>query len=904
MIKLRRLKIENFTILKEVMGKDNMELNFTDNPICIIVGKNGSGKSFIMSLLSPAPVDLVRNRSGNPAIPDKTGLKELDFELDGKYLYKIKIEYDPKKTTCLIHKYNKYTNEDLGELNPNGNVNTYFDVLDKELGYTKHYLNIGYLSGSITNIIAMKPTERSAYISVWLPQLSEFINSFKIVSKKSNMLKRQIDMLNEDIGKLSDTDYDIIIENHNKNIYELETAYRSNLNEQSKTKAYINIVKDVSKEELETKIFDFKRKVKLLNQERIEIMDEKDLLSKYSGKSGKKLLNDTINKCSSELSVLGEKINNIDSNISNIENELNEIKSDDKEMDNDTFINIETTINSLKEEIDNLESIKKRTLIDNPHYSEIENISKSDIDIFKSFLSDLKDIRNKITSLVDSSYLKDNDYITSSNDKFSQLIDLYEIDLDKLEDSIMTITNKIYLLKNSDMSYMMNLKPPACNVNSCGVLEELMKYVNPNEEIKKLQLKLDGMINSKSELINKISKIKEDSRDLSQALDIIADMNNRIFNKKDLIAKMPSYIRKSFEDSDMCSVLNAIPIMLDKIEDFSEYIYLIEKLAISNQSMGNSLVTYNLLKQKKSINEKWSKLHENRQKMMSARQILISDFNKNENLEKRLKDLNILSEQNGKRIEEYNFKSDALLNEQKLLSEMSKNYYLSKSLKEINDKLEIKIYQIKNDLDDHNTKIEFIKNKKNSMSTLIESRDNLLKRKKRYDILSDVWSPKIGYPALQMEEWLDDLTTQTNLDLERMWGSDLKIESFTIGANEFSISVNRNGSIIKDASECSDGEKSTLSLAISFAVIEINLKYRKYNVLRFDELDGPFDVDRRRSFIDVLNNRLGELDCGSTFIISHNNEFGDTPADVIQLSETDEKNDLVNKTVIYNLRGE
>ena len=93
-----------------------------------------------MGTLSPTSFDLIKNRSGNPAIPDKIGLKELDLELDGKYLYKIKIVYD-SKTSCFIHKYNRYTNEDLGELNPNGNVNTYYDVLDRELGFTKSYIN-------------------------------------------------------------------------------------------------------------------------------------------------------------------------------------------------------------------------------------------------------------------------------------------------------------------------------------------------------------------------------------------------------------------------------------------------------------------------------------------------------------------------------------------------------------------------------------------------------------------------------------------------------------------------------------------------------------------------------------------------------------------------------------------
>ena len=70
MVKLRRIRIENFTILKEIMGKDSLEINFTDNPICIIIGKNGSGKSFLMGTLSPTSFDLIKNRATSDVAPE------------------------------------------------------------------------------------------------------------------------------------------------------------------------------------------------------------------------------------------------------------------------------------------------------------------------------------------------------------------------------------------------------------------------------------------------------------------------------------------------------------------------------------------------------------------------------------------------------------------------------------------------------------------------------------------------------------------------------------------------------------------------------------------------------------------------------------------------------------------
>lgn len=898
MVKVRRLYIENFLILKTIMGKDKLEINFSDNPLCIIIGKNGSGKSFLMSLITPAPVDLVKNRSGNPTLPDKIGIKELDLELDNKYFYKIKITYD-SKTSCFIHKYNRYTNEDLGELNPNGNVSSYYDVLDKELGFTKSYINIGYLSNSVTNLIAMKPTERSSYISIWLPQLSEFIDANKIVSKKANILKRQIDMLNNEIGKLSDTDYDILIDNYTKNINELENYYHEDLKDQSKTQAYLKLINPISKDNLVEKINLFKNKARVLNQERQEILDTQALLSQYSGKEGKKKLQYNLNECNIKLSKLSEQIKNIDSNLTNIETELNEINSNDKDIDETAYLAMESLLDTLKEELKNLNELRENTINNHPEYKEIENVTKSDIDVFKIFMEDLRDIRNKVTSLVDLSYLKDNDFISSSNDKIIQLKETYEKNLENIENEIMVNSNKIYLLKNSDMSYILKYRPKDCN-RSCGVIDELMKYIDPAKEINETQNKLNKLIVDKTTLEEKINKIKEESRNMALALDYINNMNNKIFHNKNLISIMPEFIRNTFNNPDIGVLISNIPLIFDKIDDYKEFIYLVDKIKITQQSYDNSVINFNLMKQKKNINNKWIKLREKFEETRTNRQKIIDEFNNTENIEKRLKSLSALSEQNIKQVEDYNNKADLLLTEKKNLKESAKNYYLYNSLKEVDRKLEIRLYQTKNNLDDVKSKIEAVKNKRNSMITLVENRDSLLSKKKKYDILAEIWSPKTGYPAIQMEDWLDDLTVQTNNDLEKMWGSELKIETFEIGANEFNISINKNGSIIKDASECSDGEKSTLSLAISFAVIEINLKYRKYNVLRFDELDGPFDADRRRTFIEVLNNRLADLDCGSAFIISHNNEFGDVPADAIILSETEEKLEMINKNIVYN----
>ncbi|MBR1818244.1 MAG: hypothetical protein IJ772_05270 [Bacilli bacterium] len=904
MVKIRRLKLKNLAILKEVMKKDEIELNFSDNVFTVIIGRNGSGKSFLLQTLSPSINDNVKNRGGLPDLLDnRIGEKELDIELDGKYLYKIQILYDPKsKTSAYVHKYNMYTNEDLGELNDSGNINTYYDCLEKELGWDKNYLNVGYLSKSVTSIVEMKPGERSQYFTVWLPQISDFIDAYKAVSKKVNIIQRHINTLNQDIGKLSDTDYDIIIENLSREYESLDKSYRDLEAKRTQCTTYLSLIPSFNREEIALRIEKLKNNSRIMNLKRDELLEENKSLSIYSGQKGKELLESTLKKAESEIMILTEKIKNADSNLLNYESEMRELNSEeDLDSSADHFIEIENSLKSIEADIIDLEETRESILKRNPEYKEIEGISKSSVDSFLSFVESLNDIRTKITNLIDTSYLRDNVVLTNSSDKIISLKSEYEKRIDSIDLMVLNYTNRIASLKNSVglTKELLALRPADCK-RDCPIVKSLLRFIDPDEEIKETQEKLDLIIGEKSDINQKLENIKNESQKFALAFSFISEMNSKIVRYKEEIAKFPKYVQDIFANPDTCGILNDIPVLFDKVNGYKEYIYLLEKLMICRESQHNTAITYNLMKQQKNLNEKWAKVHEKWLETSKTRDILIRDLERNQNTEKRLKDINSLSEMNKVKVENYNAEADRLLNEKKTLNDMTKKYYYRNRLLDTKLALDNRIISLKNQISDVNTKLENVKNKRNSMKTLIESRDNLISKKKRYEILANIWSPKVGYPSWEMEEFLDTLTEQTNNDLEKMWGGNLKIHSFEIGANDFKIKIDRNGKILNDVTECSDGEQSTLALAISFAIIEINLRYKKYNVLRFDEVDGPFDDARRRTFMETLVNRIPALDCGNLFIITHNNEFNDAEADLIILDGANEDIDLTNKNIIYH----
>ena len=168
MVNLIRIKLVNFIGIylgtEKTVTEFELDRSKSSNNIILILGDNGSGKSSLINELTPLPLEHMGARNSSRIIPDKIGVKELDYLVDNYILYKIKIVYDPKKTTkCYITKI--VDNKEI-DLNQNGNVDSYLEVIENELHMKKNYTNVGYLcgNGKSKNFVSMKPTERNNYI--------------------------------------------------------------------------------------------------------------------------------------------------------------------------------------------------------------------------------------------------------------------------------------------------------------------------------------------------------------------------------------------------------------------------------------------------------------------------------------------------------------------------------------------------------------------------------------------------------------------------------------------------------------------------------------------------------------------------------------------------------------------
>ena len=146
----------------------------------MLLGKNGSGKSTILGSLHPFKEEFSERKA--LILDGEDGRKEIDIEHNGS-LYEI------------IHIYSKsaqsFIKKDGVELNENGGVRTFEDIVSKELGITKDYFNIGKIGSNARSFVDFTTSERKAYIGKFL-NIEDILEKHKIAANKLKLLKKDI----------------------------------------------------------------------------------------------------------------------------------------------------------------------------------------------------------------------------------------------------------------------------------------------------------------------------------------------------------------------------------------------------------------------------------------------------------------------------------------------------------------------------------------------------------------------------------------------------------------------------------------------------------------------------------------------------------------------------------------
>lgn len=854
-MKIEYIKLRNFASISAAFKSSEIEIDFSQmkNKIILLTGPNGSGKTSILSTLHPfATNGSLDERSDIPIVQEgKEGYKEIHIR-DGMDFFVIKHFYTPKEKT---HSVKSFIEKNGNELNPNGNVTSFKTVVEEELDIEMEYLKLARLGSNVTGFIDLKSTDRKAFMGKLLEEIDIYMKYYKKLTGDLREVKSLISHTSDKISKLGIVDSEEF--EKSQKALEKKIVDKKAILDSIEQKIAINshelssVLKDRSaydiKEELLEKIKGFEKMSKAITkvlEKGLSTTDDDSEIKSLLEKEEKELYkleaeNET------KLELRSHKIETLDG----LMKDLDDVDKEIRDIENDSSIkNEEDIIDEIKKRIE--KRAKEKQIVDfHPSYT------KQEIEELLVLMKYYMDLMLTTYEFGRKPIEKAFEYIESKEDIAKYVANHQE---KKMKNRMQEMSE--YVVSEMKKTHK-NVFPSCKDGSTCPVYEYYQDLMDYATEVPDAIIEDDAFV-----LYTKM------------AYQNITAFLNAIKEKKELCDKMP----KSIKDMFLYPTLSGKIMTLSKIYDsdvFYRELSLVteyelqqndlkelkdhkEKLKLLKKSSGN--MEY-LEKRKETLLEDISSIKEDIHELtITIGNLQASSREKKELVDELHEFLDAIARRDDAKDEIDLLKED--MNKIMSLTEEKKTLFISR------DQISFDYNKMVSEFGENNYRITSYK----------ELSKDLKKYQKDFDditLIKDALSSKEGIPLLFIEVYFKDIQEITNDLLEIIYENELYIEDFEITADEFGIPFVTKNHRIKDVRYASQGERSFISLALSFALIYKSIS--RYNIMLLDEIDSTLDTANREKFLTVLEKQVDMIDAEQIFLISHNNMFSMYPVDIV-----------------------
>lgn len=868
-------KFKGYVGFHAEMGLKELEIDFTRSKhnICLIVGKNGSGKSTLMNALT--------------IFPDKSEMymKNVDAEKilrlidNAGNVYDIDIKSDSdmkggRKTTKAFIRLNGE------ELNPNGNVTTYREIIFNEFDLDSNFVGLSLLTSVDRGLGDKKPADRKKFVASVIENLVTYNNMYKTLNKKSLIYKSHINMLH---GKISTAGNKDVLESSLQQLEQKETNLRQmilNLNNQivaiqAKTSLDPEEMDQLKKlyadkamidgllEQDQTQIDLYMNRLKIKPEDIVEIYTkEQDALNHYQK---------DIEIYKSEWKSKQEELQRNNTMISQMESSLIGIERD-------------TVLESAYQDSND----KIRYLSDQKSKS---NFSTYDISILEDMLKSYEEFTRLIDVFYQDLAVEDVSYIISEYDKYD--VAKMQSLIQTMNDQLMEYQNRILEIKSDQkiMSVLEN-RPKKCKIDSCPFISqalELQKQYNGSTEIIDIEQKMQKVAEQIDQLQNQMTYHDRLRDKYLIYLKLIETKALPEYQMNNQLAKMSNFniIRDTQKLIDAINLFKELESELSKnllLE--AEYKGYTEKIKIKEQT---EAMIEEAKRSSESLLEEVSVL----KNKIDKQQSLIDQIIININTKKMYSELAQVYQ---------NHKGDL----EGIEGEIHK--IEKKSSKSVESMQEIQNYQIQ--IDGYNLELKPIQDQISDIKgrlTLLDSyynEYNEYNESYRYlEILKKYCSPTGGgIQTIFMQLYMSKTLELANQILMMMFSGTYRLLDFVINESEFRIPfVGPSGMPVDDISSGSNSQICMMSMIINLVLL--HQASTKFNIAYLDEIDGGLDHRNRFEFIATLYKSIPILGIDQLFMISHSMEADMSAVDVIKLKGYDDfegSDDMGNVIFDYN----
>lgn len=899
-MRMLMLRLKGYSGINSGLLRDEITIDFSKSKhnICLIKGATGSGKSTILNAISPLPDD------NSTLAPGHHAEKEIVYNNGIRILIIHPINNRGERATTKAYFFENEIN-----LNPNGNVSSYKDIVFDKLDLDNNFEALSKLSNTDRGLADKTPAVRKRYVSNIISSVEVFNNMNKTLTKHSATLKSMLSSIVAKIDSLGDEkNIDANIANLEKMIEGYEKEKERISFENASAVTLINTLDPDGS--IMMKITETEKKLAELELSRSNI---NSLLNTQEITPGIT----TSAKLKSEISLVAQKISGLVENIKSHESKLNDLLNR-SEIENQELAEKLAKLNTLTQDgnydilMNNIKDTKHLLaktcqFFDSIHIEDALSLTSAE---YRIGMDTLRQLREMLFSLYNEydQYIIQRACLMMSNDNGNEYEELSKHEKE-VSDRISELGTEMAVCTGQLEVYRgLSKRPKDCTIDSCEFIRSALEIgYNPEEMLGSL---IEQMDQARQEL-ESITTQKNVCSTTMNCLSKIRHIIDKINTSRPILEKLPglqdflnidALIANMAESSSVMALLPDERQIIDamaKADMFDSYKLLIaqyEKLQNQKQLFDSK---HDVIDEIQSgIDKIRKRLDDIADTIESERSEIYKANAKRHEYE----DLGTRMSTICQRLEEKELIESRIVEVKLLLQEWSKN---ADKLKEAH----ATVYAAKSALEEINNSMkptrEDLNRYKYNKQRLGEYREEMQLYKDRFDKTETVkyyTSPtKDGIQLLFMEMYMHNILSMANDLLAKIFNGQFMLQPFVINGDEFRIPCVGNRIMNDDISSMSNGQISMISMILSFSILYNSSS--TYNILKLDEIDGGLDADNRGKFILILNEIMQILGCEQCFLISHNEEIQYSSTDMILLRTNSTNADYGDANILFDIRS-
>lgn len=860
MWRITRLHLKNFIHIYSGIGKREITIDLSDvtQKVNLFIGKMGSGKSSILGHLQPfSTYGSLDIRNGEDLIiPEEDGLKEIDFVHKG-HVYNIQHKY-VWSNSSRNHLTKSYIQMDGTELNENGNVRSFKDIVRVQFGIDQNFLRLLRLGPNVANLINMKSTERKAFIASLLKDTEVYSMLHHNISEDYRNMNSAMSLLsNKLISLQADKAPELTVElDELKDDIEKLNLRADSLREKAASLQGANRVL-LSNRSFEQMLSDYEDTCASIDVMQSRLTEINTLLSEISVSGDLESLNFKFGEASFQLVSLEEQRIAIEQESQDNLTERNRLRDQILLRENDT------QLQELQARVTKIEAKYNRAA------SELQGFHSSYSYIFltnlvtliEQFQVSLDDMCSNSKEVIERAFKSDGSLIHWANNRLGILTGR-RVNLGKL-------------LSNIEFSkgYQCPIplyRLPTCPSEDCPFVQTHPVVIarkngdRRNKQILELQKQLDALdieVAVCQDCIVQAPKMEYLKKTWVQISRVLSDIG--ALQEESLYRILMNLnARCNWYDHSALIRYTERVSMQENFESLKNQYFSAKAELTSLQSVEIEVMKSQLA----ALEARYTEILRNMEQLNIDRAKRIEEKQRYEEL------IRIMQNASSLRGEHETLERDSTLK----ISHRQETEHKMEEIGSNNERIKVitlELDKVTREYEEKSRRYNSLQLRLQDIKSASADYENYSYEKGLLKLIVDAVSSKDGIPLVMVKVFLDQCKEIINDLIADVFDDELEIVEFDISesSNDFKIPYRINGTLVPDIEQASQGQQAVISIALSFVLCRKSMF--DYNIMLLDEIDNSIYKADRERFLMILIKQMKALNCDQVFLITHNDIF-------------------------------